>query len=64
MSDDVLHHFQEAATKLIDEKGSVKALCAALAYISGFSEVPSRSLLTSEQVKVEIHMQVHIYTVD
>ena len=50
MSDTVLEHFKEAATKLIDEKGSEKALCAALAYISGFTEVTARSLLTSEQV--------------
>ncbi len=48
----VLHHFKEAATMLINDKGPEMALCAALACISGFTEVQSRSLLTSEQVNI------------
>ena len=50
MSDGVLCHFKKAAEKLIAEKGPENALCAALAYITGFTEVTSRSLLTSEKV--------------
>ena len=50
VSDGVLCHFKEAAEKLIEEKGPENALCAALAYITGFTELTARSLLTSEKV--------------
>uniref|UniRef100_A0A1X7TXT8 RNA helicase n=2 Tax=Amphimedon queenslandica TaxID=400682 RepID=A0A1X7TXT8_AMPQE len=49
VSDSVLCHFKEAAEKLIEEKGPENALCAALAYITGFTELTARSLLTSEK---------------
>ncbi|XP_031556545.1 nucleolar RNA helicase 2-like [Actinia tenebrosa] len=46
---DVLEHFQEAAEKLIKEKGAVEAVAAALAQISGTTEIKSRSLLSSQE---------------
>ena len=52
VSESLSSHFKKAAEQLIDEKGAESALCAALAYISGFSEFTSRSLLTSEQVHI------------
>jgi ATP-dependent RNA helicase DDX21 len=49
VSDNVLEYFKESALQLINDKGPEQAICAALAYISGYTEVTSRSLLTSEQ---------------
>ncbi|KAK3750355.1 hypothetical protein QZH41_010272, partial [Actinostola sp. cb2023] len=46
---DVLEHFREASEKLIDEKGAVDAVAAALAQISGTTEIKSRSLLSSQE---------------
>lgn len=45
----MLDYFREAAEKLIDEKGAVDAVAAALAQISGTTEIKSRSLLTSQE---------------
>ncbi|XP_006820781.1 nucleolar RNA helicase 2-like isoform X2 [Saccoglossus kowalevskii] len=41
--------FHEAAEKLIEEKGPVEALAAALALVSGATDVTSRSLLNSDE---------------
>lgn len=46
---DVLDHFREAAERLVEEKGAVDAVAAALAQISGTTEIKSRSLLTSQE---------------
>lgn len=43
-----IHHFKESAEKLIEEKGAVEALAAALAHISGATSVDQRSLINSE----------------
>uniref|UniRef100_H3D8F9 RNA helicase n=1 Tax=Tetraodon nigroviridis TaxID=99883 RepID=H3D8F9_TETNG len=41
-------YFREAAEKLIEEKGAVDALAAALAHISGATALEQRSLLSSD----------------
>ena len=46
----MLVHFREAAEDLIKEKGAVDALAAALASISGQTEIKSRSLISSQEV--------------
>ncbi|KAM5321078.1 nucleolar RNA helicase 2 [Glossophaga mutica] len=43
-----ISHFKESAEKLIEEKGAVEALAAALAHISGATSVDQRSLINSE----------------
>ncbi len=42
--------FREAAQALIEEKGAEEAVAAALAYITGASELPRRSLITTQEV--------------
>ncbi|XP_070544483.1 nucleolar RNA helicase 2-like [Ptychodera flava] len=44
-----IDNFRSIAEKLIEEKGAVEPLAAALAHMSGATEVTSRSLLNSEQ---------------
>ncbi|XP_020017528.1 nucleolar RNA helicase 2 [Castor canadensis] len=41
-------HFKQSAEKLIEEKGAVEALAAALAHISGATSVDQRSLINSQ----------------
>lgn len=41
-------HFKQSAEKLIEEKGAVEALAAALAHISGATSVDQRSLINSD----------------
>uniref|UniRef100_H0WJG8 Nucleolar RNA helicase 2 n=1 Tax=Otolemur garnettii TaxID=30611 RepID=H0WJG8_OTOGA len=43
-----INHFKESAEKLIEEKGAVEALAAALAHISGATSVDQRSLINSD----------------
>lgn len=43
-----INHFKQSAEKLIEEKGAVEALAAALAHISGATSVDQRSLINSE----------------
>ncbi|XP_070288986.1 nucleolar RNA helicase 2 [Myotis yumanensis] len=43
-----ISHFKQSAEKLIEEKGAVEALAAALAHISGATSVDQRSLINSE----------------
>lgn len=45
-----ISHFKQSAEKLIEEKGAVEALAAALAHISGATSVDQRSLINSEAV--------------
>lgn len=50
VDDAVLHLFQETAQELIDQKGALKAVSMALAYISGTTEkIKKRSLLTGQE---------------
>lgn len=43
-------YFRKSAEELIDEKGAVAALAAALAHISGAAHIQQRSLLNSTAV--------------
>ncbi|XP_037660179.1 nucleolar RNA helicase 2 [Choloepus didactylus] len=43
-----ISHFKQSAEKLIEEKGAVEALAAALAHISGATSVEQRSLINSD----------------
>ncbi|XP_048194863.1 nucleolar RNA helicase 2 [Perognathus longimembris pacificus] len=43
-----ISHFKQSAEKLIEEKGAVEALAAALAQISGATSVDQRSLINSQ----------------
>lgn len=49
-----LAHFKESAENLIKQKGAVVSLAAALAVISGNTEIKSRSLLNSLEVWVSV----------
>lgn len=53
---DALVFFREAAEALIVERGAVDAVAAALAHISGTTEVQSRSLLCSEKVGYSMNL--------
>ncbi|XP_028405033.1 nucleolar RNA helicase 2-like [Dendronephthya gigantea] len=46
---DALTYFREAAEALIEDRGAVDAVAAALAHISGTTEIKSRSLLSSQE---------------
>lgn len=45
-------YFREAAEKLIEDRGAVEALAAALAHISGAGSLEQRSLLNSDAVSL------------
>lgn len=45
-------YFRESAEKLIEERGAVDALAAALAHISGATALQQRSLLSSDAVSL------------
>ncbi|KAK3579484.1 hypothetical protein CHS0354_028301 [Potamilus streckersoni] len=46
---ETLEHFRQEAEALVEQRGAVEALSAALAVISGVTKVASRSLLTSRE---------------
>uniref|UniRef100_A0A3P9ISA4 RNA helicase n=1 Tax=Oryzias latipes TaxID=8090 RepID=A0A3P9ISA4_ORYLA len=46
-----IEYFKESAEKLIEERGAVEALAAALAHISGATSLEQRSLLNSDAVR-------------
>jgi len=56
-------HFKETAEKLIEERGAVEALAAALAHISGATCLEERSLLSSDvgytTMKMECSQEMH-----
>lgn len=45
-------YFRESAERLIEERGAVDALAAALAHISGATALQQRSLLSSDVVSL------------
>lgn len=56
-------YFRESAEKLIEEKGAVDALAAALAHISGATALEQRSLLSSDAVSLCLtHLPAEIQT--
>jgi len=48
VNEDVIDYFIPSAKELIESRGAEKALAAALAFISGTTEITSRSMLTSQ----------------
>lgn len=69
---DTLQYFRASAEKFLEEKDAVEALSAALAVISGNTEIKSRSLITASVVCIlkvvfvlDIFIALHInkYTV-
>jgi len=48
VKDGVIDYFIDSAQQLIESRGAEKALAAALAFISGTTEITSRSMLTSQ----------------
>ncbi|XP_074152671.1 nucleolar RNA helicase 2 [Sminthopsis crassicaudata] len=55
-----INNFRQTAQKLIDEKGAVEALAAALAHISGATAVEQRSLINSDVGFVTMVLQCSI----
>lgn len=59
----VSEHFRDAAEKLIEKRGALNALAAALAHISGAKSFEPRSLLNSEKgyttMVLECSMEMH-----
>ncbi|NP_001397861.1 nucleolar RNA helicase 2 isoform 3 [Homo sapiens] len=55
-----ISHFKQSAEKLIEEKGAVEALAAALAHISGATSVDQRSLINSNVGFVTMILQCSI----
>eukprot|EP00471_Norrisiella_sphaerica_P001053 CAMPEP_0184482684 /NCGR_PEP_ID=MMETSP0113_2-20130426/4249_1 /TAXON_ID=91329 /ORGANISM="Norrisiella sphaerica, Strain BC52" /LENGTH=804 /DNA_ID=CAMNT_0026862559 /DNA_START=320 /DNA_END=2734 /DNA_ORIENTATION=+ len=49
VTDEAKEHFKDSAVKLIEEHGAEDALAAALAHISGHTEIKQRSLMSSAQ---------------
>lgn len=47
-----IEHFRTAAERLVEERGAVEALAAALAHISGATSLEQRSLLNSDAVSI------------
>ncbi|XP_029465017.1 nucleolar RNA helicase 2 isoform X2 [Rhinatrema bivittatum] len=64
-----IEHFKKSAEHLIEEKGAVEALAAALAHISGATSLEQRSLLNSDagfvtltlQCSVEMHSMTYAW---
>lgn len=56
-----IEYFRESAKKLIEEKGAVEALAAALAHISGAKSLEQRSLLNSDSVSLCATKYVQIF---
>ncbi|XP_053547835.1 nucleolar RNA helicase 2 [Bombina bombina] len=57
---DVIEHFREYAEELIEKKGAVEALAAALAQISGASSLKQRSLLSMEPGYVTVILRCSV----
>ncbi|KAM8774341.1 nucleolar RNA helicase 2 [Rhynchonycteris naso] len=55
-----ISHFKQTAEKLIEEKGAVEALAAALAHISGATSVDQRSLINADAGFVTMILQCSI----
>lgn len=51
---EAVEYFRASAEKLIEERGAVEALAAALAHISGAKSLEQRSLLNSDAVSLYV----------
>merc|ERR1712002_1097495 len=54
VNEGVIDYFVPCAKELIESRGAENALAAALAFISGTTEIISRSMLTSQTVSVHL----------
>ena len=61
VSADMRECFEERAKLLIEEKGGVECVAAALVLLSGTTQLPHRSLITCQQVT--IYAIIHVSTV-
>ncbi len=55
-------YFRASAEKLIEERGAVDALAAALAHISGATSLEQRSLLNSDAVSLGLVWFINTHT--
>nr|XP_014430159.1 nucleolar RNA helicase 2 [Pelodiscus sinensis] len=55
-----INYFRQSAERLIEEKGAVEALAAALAHISGATSIEQRSLLNSDAGYVTMTLQCSV----
>jgi len=55
-----INYFKESAEALIEKRGAVNALAAALAHISGATSLEQRSLMNSDAVST--HARTHTHT--
>ncbi|KAH0623519.1 hypothetical protein JD844_006348 [Phrynosoma platyrhinos] len=55
-----IDYFRQSAERLIEEKGAVEALAAALAHISGATSIEQRSLLNSDAGYVTMRLQCSV----
>nr|XP_042712877.1 nucleolar RNA helicase 2 isoform X2 [Chrysemys picta bellii] len=55
-----IDYFKQSAQRLIEEKGAVEALAAALAHISGATSIEQRSLLNSDAGYVTMTLQCSV----
>jgi ATP-dependent RNA helicase DDX21 len=61
VDESVLSLFEESAQFLIDQKGAMKAVCLALAYISGTTgKIQKRSLLTGQELFVTYDLKTDV----
>ncbi|XP_030423982.1 nucleolar RNA helicase 2 isoform X2 [Gopherus evgoodei] len=60
VSPSAIDYFKQLATRLIEEKGAVEALAAALAHISGATSIEQRSLLNSDAGCVTMTLQCSV----
>ncbi|XP_053168120.1 nucleolar RNA helicase 2 [Hemicordylus capensis] len=60
-----IDYFRQSAERLIEEKGAVEALAAALAHISGATSIEQRSLLNSDvgYVTMTLQCSVEMHTI-
>lgn len=56
---EAVEYFRASAEKLIEERGAVEALAAALAHISGAKTLEQRSLLNSDAVSLRVQHTTH-----
>ena len=49
---ETIEYFRESAEKMIEERGQVEALAAAMAVIAGATKIANRSLLSNSEVSL------------
>ena len=57
-----ISYFRDSAEALIEKRGAVDALAAALAHISGATSLEQRSLMNSDAVSIRTRTRTHTHT--